>query len=38
MQQYSDEFKEQVLAEVNQLGNAALGARRYQIPENTIYT
>lgn len=38
MQQYSDEFKEQVLAEVDQVGNAALVARRYQISENTIYT
>jgi len=38
VQQYSDEFKEQVLAEVDQVGNAALVARRYQISENTIYT
>lgn len=38
MQQYSDDFKEQVLAEVDQVGNAALVARRYQISENTIYT
>lgn len=37
MQQYSDDFKEQVLAEVDQVGNAALVARRYQISENTIY-
>lgn len=38
MQQYSDEFKEQVLAECEQVGNAALVARRHQISENTIYT
>lgn len=38
MQQYSDEFKEQVLAEVDQVGNAALVARHYQISENPIYT
>jgi transposase-like protein len=38
MQQYTDEFKEQVLAECEQVGNAALVARRHQISENTIYT
>lgn len=37
MQQYSDEFKEQVLAECDQVGNAALVTRRHQISENTIY-
>jgi len=38
MQHYTDEFKKQVLAEVDQVGNVALVARRYQISENTIYT
>ncbi|MBC7347460.1 MAG: transposase [Clostridia bacterium] len=38
MEQYSEEFKEQVLAEVDQVGSAALVARRYQISENTVYT
>lgn len=38
MQEYSEEFKKQILAEVDQVGNAALVARRYQISENTIYT
>lgn len=36
MQQYSDGFKEQMLAEVGQVGNTALVARRYQISENTM--
>lgn len=38
VKQYSDEFREQVLAEVDQVGNAVLVVRRYQISENTIYT
>lgn len=38
MKQYSNEFKEQVLAECEQVGNVALVARRHQISENTIYT
>ncbi|ACX51521.1 transposase IS3/IS911 family protein [Ammonifex degensii KC4] len=38
MRHYTDEFKEQVLAEVDQAGSVALVARRYQILENTVYT
>lgn len=38
VKQYSDEFKEQIIAECEQVGNAALVARRHQISENTIYT
>jgi len=36
--QYSTEFKEQVLKECRQIGNAALVARRHDIPDNTVYT
>jgi transposase-like protein len=38
MRQYSNEFKEQILAECQEVGNVALVARRHQISENTIYT
>lgn len=38
MRQYSEEFKEQILAECQEVGNVALVARRHQISENTIYT
>lgn len=38
MRQYTDEFKEQILAECQEVGNVALVARRHQISENTIYT
>ncbi|MBA1334161.1 MAG: Transposase IS3/IS911 [Firmicutes bacterium] len=38
MRQYSEEFKEQILAEFQEVGNVALVARRHQISENTIYT
>jgi transposase-like protein len=38
MRQYSEEFKEQILAECQEVGNIALVARRHQISENTIYT
>jgi transposase-like protein len=35
---YSDEFKEQVLKEVEETGNVALVARNYSIPSTTINT
>lgn len=35
---YSDEFKEQVLKEVEETGNATLVARNHGIPATTIYT
>ncbi|AVX31515.1 Transposase [Carboxydocella thermautotrophica] len=38
MRQYTEEFKEQILAECREVGNVALVARRHQISENTIYT
>ncbi|NSW91630.1 MAG: transposase [Firmicutes bacterium] len=38
MRQYTEEFKEQILAECQEVGNVALVARRHQISENTIYT
>ncbi|WP_366018124.1 transposase [Thermanaeromonas sp.] len=33
-----EEFKEQTLAECQEVGNVALVARRHQIFENTIYS
>jgi transposase-like protein len=36
--QYSDEFKEQVLRECNEIGNVAVVARRHEISSNTIHT
>jgi transposase-like protein len=36
--QYTDEFKAQVLKEVEEVGNAALVARRYELSKNTVYT
>ena len=36
--QYTDEFKAQVLKEVQEVGNAAVVARRYELSPNTIYT
>jgi len=38
MRQYTEEFKKQILAECQEVGNVALVARRHQISENTIYT
>lgn len=38
MKQYTTEFKEQILAECQEVGNIALVARPHQICENTIYT
>ena len=35
---YSEEFKQQVLKECQELGNTALVARRYEISKNTIYS
>lgn len=35
---YSGEFKEQVLKEVEETGNATLVARNHGIPSTTIYT
>jgi len=35
--QYSQEFKEQVIKECNDVANAALVARRHDISSNTIY-
>lgn len=35
---YSDEFKEQVLKEVEETDNATLVARNHGIPATTIYT
>jgi transposase-like protein len=37
-QQYSDEFKEQVLKECIETGNVAIVARRHEISPNTIHT
>lgn len=37
-QQYSDEFKEQVLRECIEIGNVAVVARRHEISPNTIHT
>ncbi len=34
---YTEEFKEKVLKECQEIGNVALVARRYEISENTIY-
>jgi len=34
---YPDELKEKVLKECQEIGNAALVARRYEISKNTIY-
>lgn len=36
--QYSDEFKEQILKECQETGNVALVARRHEISPNTIHT
>jgi transposase-like protein len=35
---YTTEFKEQILAECQQIGNVALVARRYGISASTIHT
>jgi transposase-like protein len=35
---YSDEFKEQILREYMEVGNAALVARRHDISKQTIYS
>lgn len=35
---YSDEFKEQILKEVEETGNVALVARNHSIPSTTINT
>jgi Transposase. len=35
--QYSQEFKEQVIKECNDVGNVSLVARRHDISSNTIY-
>jgi len=34
--QYTNEFKAQVLKEVQEVGNAALVARRYELSKNTV--
>lgn len=34
---YSDEFKEQVVKEYEEIGNAALVARRHEISKQTVY-
>ncbi|SHH39637.1 Transposase and inactivated derivatives [Thermosyntropha lipolytica DSM 11003] len=36
--QYSDEFKEQIIKECQETGNVAIVARRYNISTNTIHT
>lgn len=36
--QYSDEFKEQIIKECREVGNAALVARRHEISKNTVYS
>jgi transposase-like protein len=36
--QYSDEFKEKIIQECQEVGNVALVARRYEISPNTIHT
>ena len=35
--QYTDEFKQQILEECRQIGNASLVARRHQISKSTIH-
>ena len=35
---YSDELKEQIIRECQEVGNVALVARRYEISANTIHT
>jgi len=35
---YSDELKQQVIQECLEIDNAALVARRHDIPDNTVYT
>jgi transposase len=35
--QYSDEFKQQILEECRQIGNASLVARRHQISKSTVH-
>lgn len=36
--QYSDEFKEMIIKECQETGNAALVARRHEISVNTVHT
>ncbi|MCK9222341.1 MAG: transposase [Limnochordia bacterium] len=36
--QYSDEFKEKIIQECQEVGNVSLVARRYEISPNTIHT
>ncbi len=36
--QYSDELKEKIIQECQEIGNVALVARRYEISSNTIHT
>lgn len=36
--QYSDEFKEQIIKECQETGNVALVARRHEIATTTIHT
>ncbi|SHG38362.1 Transposase [Thermosyntropha lipolytica DSM 11003] len=36
--QYSDEFKEQIIKKCGETGNVATQARRYNISTNTIHT
>lgn len=36
--QYSEEFKEQLIKECQEVGNVALVARRHNISPNTIHT
>ena len=35
--QYSEEFKQQILEECRQIGNASLVARRHQISKSTVH-
>jgi transposase-like protein len=35
--QYSEEFKEQIIKECNEVGNVSMVARRHEISSNTIY-
>ncbi len=38
MQRYSQDFKEQVVKECREVGNAALVARRHNLSKNTVHT
>lgn len=38
MRTYSDEFKEQILKECQEVGNVAVVARRHEISSNTIHS